>query len=86
MISGILAGIYSDFFFLAFYLPSIQAFILAFYLASILVFFLAFYLASIQAFILVFYLASILTFFLAVEVQRCSTRSEGPRLRSSGAH
>ena len=33
-----------------------------------------------------FYLAYLLAFYLAVEGQRCSLSSEGPRLRSSGAH
>ena len=42
----------------------------------------AFYLTCILA----FYLACILAFHLAVEVQRCSLSSGGPRLRSSGAH
>ena len=45
---------------------------------SFLAFFLTFYLA--------FYLAYLLAFYLAVEVQRCSLSSEGPWLRSSGAH
>ena len=40
---------------------------------------LALYLAYLLAFLL-------LAFYLAVEVQRCSLSSEGPRLRSSGAH
>ena len=43
---------------------------------------LAFYLANILA----LYLAYLLAFCLAFEVQRCALSSEGPRLRSSGAH
>jgi len=37
-----------------------------------------------RAYLLAFYLAYLLAFYLAVEVQRCSLSSEGPRLRSSG--
>ena len=60
-------------------IPSgILAYLLAFYLANILALYLAYLLAS----FLTFYLA----YYLAVEVQRCSLSSEGPRLRSSGAH
>ena len=79
---------------LIFYLAYLPAFylvyILAFYLAYILAFYVAFFLAYILAFyvayILAVYLAYILAFHLAAEVQRCPLGSEGPRLRSSGAH
>ena len=47
---------------------------------------MAFYLAYLLAFYLTFYLAYLLAFYLAFEVQRCALSSEGPRLRSSGAH
>ena len=43
---------------------------------------MAFYLA----YLLAFYLAYLLAFYLAFGVQRCALNSEGPRLRSSGAH
>ena len=39
-----------------------------------------------NTFLLTFYLAYLLAFYLALEVQRCALSSEGPRLRSSGAH
>ena len=75
---------------LAFYLAYILAFYVAFYLACILSFYVAFFLAYMLAFyvayILVVFLAHILAFHLATEVQRCRLSSEGPRLRSSGAH
>ena len=62
------------------------AFYLAFYLANLLAFNLANILALYLIYHLAFYLAYLLAFYLAVEVQRCSLSSEGPRLRSSGAH
>ena len=83
---------------LAFYLANILAlylaYLLAFYLAYLLTFYLAYllalYLAYLMAFylayLLAFYLAYLLAFCLAFEVQRCALSSEGPRLRSSGAH
>ena len=43
---------------------------------------MAFYLA----YLIAFYLAYLLAFYLAFGVQRCALNSEGPRLRSSGAH
>ena len=64
--------------YLAFYLAYLLAYLLAFYLAYLLAFYLTFYVA--------FYLAYLLAFYLAVEAQRCPLSSEGPRLRSSGAH
>ena len=87
-------------FYLAFYLANLLAFYLTFYLAYLLAFYLAYllafylanilapYLAYLLAFFLTFYLAFYLAYllYLAVEVQRCSLSSEGPRLRSSGAH
>ena len=60
--------------------------LLAFYLTYLLAFYLAYLLAFYLACYLAFYLAYLLAFYLAVEVQRCSLSSEGPRLRSSGAH
>ena len=81
----------------AFYL----VYILAFYLAYILAFYVAFFLAYILAFMWhsmwhifwqsiwhIFWQSFwyILAFHLAAEVQRCPLSSEGPRLRSSGAH
>ena len=79
---------------LAFYLTFLLAFdltfylanLLAFYLANILALYLAYLLAFYLTFYLAFYLAYLLAFYLAVEVQRCPLSSEGPRLRSSGAH
>ena len=71
---------------LAFSLTYLLAFYLAFYLAYLLAYLLAFYLAYLLAFYLTLYLAYLLTFYLAFEVQRCALNSEGPRLRSSGAH
>ena len=47
---------------------------------------MAFHLAYLLTFYLTFYLAYLLAFYLAFEVQRCALSSEGPRLRSSGAH
>ena len=85
-------------FYLTFYLAFYLAYLLAFYLAYLLTFYLAyllalylayliaFYLAYLLAFYLTFYLAYLLAFYLAFEVQRCALSSEGPRLRSSGAH
>ena len=67
---------------LAFYL----AYLLAFYLAYLPAFYLAYLLAFYLTCYLAFYLAYLLAFYLAVEVQRCSLSSEGPRLRSSSAH
>ena len=67
---------------LAFYLTVYLAYLLAFCLAYLLAFYLAFYLT----FYLAFYLAYLLAFYLAVQIQRCPLSSEGPRLRSSGAH
>ena len=58
----------------------------SFYLAYLLAFYLAYLLAFYLTCYLPFYLAYLLAFYLAVEVQRCSLSSEGPRLRSSGAH
>ena len=75
---------------LAFYLAYILAFYVAFFLAYILAFYVAFYVAYILAvylaYILAVFLVYILAFHLAAEVQRCPLSSEGPRLRSSGAH
>ena len=94
----ILPNILSDISILIFYLAYLPAFylvyILAFYLAYILAFYVAFFLAYILAFYvayilavyLAYMLAYILAFHLAAEVQRCPLSSEGPRLRSSGAH
>ena len=47
---------------------------------------MAYILAVYLAYILAVFLAYILAFHLAAEVQRCPLSSEGPRLRSSGAH
>ena len=58
------------------------AYLLAYHLANLM----AFYMAYLLAFYLTFYLAYLLAFYLAFEVQRCALNSEGPRLRSSGAH
>ena len=71
---------------LALYLAYLLAFYLTFYLAYLLAFYLAYLLAFYLAYLLALYLAYLLAFYLAVEVQRCSLSSEGPRLRSSGAH
>ena len=75
---------------LAFYLAYILAFYVAFFLTYILAFYVAFYvaytLAVYLAYMLAVFLAYILAFHLAAEVQRCPLSSEGPRLRSSGAH
>ena len=73
-------------FYLAYLLAFYLAYLLAFYLANILALYLAYLLAFFLTFYLAFYLAYLLAFYLAVEVQRCSLSSEGPRLRSSGAH
>ena len=87
--SSILSGIY---FGVLFYLAYILAFYVAFFLAYILAFYVAFYVAYILAvylaYILAVFLAYFLAFHLAAEVQRCpvSLGSEGPWLRSSGAH
>ena len=77
ILSDILSGIPSGFY---------LAYLLAFYLANILALYLAYLLAFFLTCYLAFYLAYLLAFYLAVEVQRCSLSSEGPRLRSSGAH
>ena len=69
--SDILSGISSS-------ILSCTVYILAFYVAYILAVYLAYILAV--------FLAYILAFHLAAEVQRCPLSSEGPRLRSSGAH
>ena len=71
---------------LAFYLAYILAFYVAFYVAYILAVYVAYILAVYLAYILAVFLAYILAFHLAAEVQRCPLSSEGPRLRSSGAH
>ena len=73
-------------FYLAYHLAFYLAYLLAFYLTYLLAFYLAYLLAFYLACYLAFYLAYLLAFYLAVEVQRCSLSSEGPRLRSSGAH
>ena len=73
-------------FYLAYLLAFYLAYLLAFYLANILALYLAYLLAFFLTFYLAFYLAYLLAFYLAVEVQRWSLSSEGPRLRSSGAH
>ena len=71
---------------LAFYLAYLLQYVLAYLLALYLAYLLTFYLAYVLANILALYLAYLLAFYLAVEVQPCSLSSEGPRLRSSGAH
>ena len=71
---------------LALYLAFYLAYLLAFYLANILALYPAYLLAFFLTFYLAFYLAYLLAFYLAVEAQRCSLSSEGPRLRPSGAH
>ena len=71
---------------LAFYLAYLRTFYLAYLLALYLAYLIAFYLAYLLASYLTFYLAYLLAFYLAFEVQRCALSSEGPRLRSSGAH
>ena len=83
--SSILSGIY---FGVLFYLAYILAFYVAFFLAYILAFYVAYILAVYLAYILAVFLAYFLAFHLAAEVQRCpvSLGSEGPWLRSSGAH
>ena len=68
--------------YLAFYL----AYLLAYVLAYLLAFYLAYLLAYLSISYLAFYLSNLLALYLAVEVQRCSLSSEGPRLRSSSAH
>ena len=87
--SGILSGISSG---ILFYLANLLAYLLAFYLAYLLAFYLTFYLALYLAYLLAFYLAvevhkCLLTSGRSqVEVQWCPLTSEGPGLRSTGAH
>ena len=71
---------------LAFYLAYLLAYLLAFYLAYLLAFYLAYLRLFYLTFYLAFYLAYLVAFYLVVEVHRCPLSSEGPRLRSSGAH
>ena len=85
ILSDILSGIYLAYL-VAFYLAYLLTFYLAYLMALYLAYLMAFYLAYLLAFYLTFYLAYLLAIYLAFEVQRCALSSEGPRLRSSGAH
>ena len=90
---GILSGISSGIlFYLANLLACYLAYLLAFYLAYLLAFYLTFYLALYLAYLLAFYLAvevhkcPLTSGRSQVEVQWCPLTSEGPGLRSTGAH